>query len=478
MSARFTSMCASVARAEWRYLIRSQAAVAGVVLMLLLTLAAILVSHEQISNDRRERQRFQASADEQWAAQPDRHPHRMVHYGHFIFRPLSALAFFDFGVAPVTGNTLYLEGHRQNSANFSDASQASILLRFGQLTPAYVLQVLTPLLIVFLAFGSVAREREQGQLRLQMANGMRGAALLWGKLASHAALALLLAAPALIGLAVIGALHPAESARALWMAGGYALYLLLWVFVAVLVSAAVARARDALLVLVGCWIVSVVLVPRLMPDIASVSMPQPTRIETEVALHKALAKIGDSHDPDDPYYRQFREKTLARYGVTRVEDLPVNYGGLVMEEGERLSSELYERIMQQAFAQQSAQNGLVYAAAAASPVIALRRMSAALAGTDADSHTRFLVEGERYRVALIQALNRLHASQVRYHNDRDQRISHEHWKQMPHFSFAETPLAAVASRALWPGIIIFLVWIGLLAMAAGLMAARLERSGR
>jgi hypothetical protein len=36
----------------------------------------------------------------------------------------------------------------------------------------------------------------------------------------------------------------------------------------------------------------------------------------------------------------------------------------------------------------------------------------------------------------------------------------------------------VASRALWPGIIIFCAWIGLLAMAAGLMAARLERTGR
>lgn len=468
----------AVVLAEWRAMLRNRVAVAGVALMLLLTLSAILVSHEQMHNARRDRLHFENTAEQQWAAQPDRHPHRVVHYGHFIFRPQSPLAFFDFGIAPLSGNALFLEGHRQNSANFSEASQSSILLRFGQLTPAYVLQVLTPLLIVFLAFGSVAREREQGQLRMLMANGMRGSVLLWGKLASHAALALLLASPAFIALAAIGALHPDARVQALWLLGGYSMYLLLWVFAAVLVSAAVARARDALLVLVGCWMVGVVLVPRIMPDIAAHALPQPTRIESEVALHKALAAFGDSHDPDDPHFRQFKQKTLAKYGVARIEDLPVNYGGLVIEEGERLSGELYARNMQADFARQSRQSGIVHAAALASPVIALRRLSSALAGTDLDTHTRFLLEGERYRFALIQALNRLHVTEVQLENDRDQRIGSEHWRAMPRFALRSAAPETVTARHGWPGIAIFSIWLALLCAAAGLTAKRLERTGQ
>lgn len=478
MSSPFASAFAQVVRAEWRALIRNRVAVTGVVLMLMLTLTAILVSQQQMSDSRRERLQLQGIADQQWDAQPDRHPHRVVHYGHFIFRQHSPLAFFDFGVAPMTGNMLYLEGHRQNSANFSDASQSSILLRFGQLTPAYVLQVLTPLLIVFLAFGSVAREREQGQLRLLMALGMRGSALLWGKLASHGALAMLLAAPALVTLTAIAIVHPEARTQALWLAFGYALYLLLWVFAAVLVSAAVRRARDALLALVGCWMVSVILLPRIMPDIAAMHTMQATRIETEVATHQALTKLGDSHDPDDPHFRKFREKTLAAYGVSQIEDLPVNYGGLVIEEGERLSSELFAQAMEQDFARQSTQSGIVQMAAFASPVIALRRLSSALAGTDLDSHARFLREGERYRFALIQALNRLHVSQIRYQNDRDQRISHAHWQQLPRFKLDDAPPESVRQRHLWPGLAIFAVWIGVLASIAALMAARLERTGQ
>ncbi|MEX6775102.1 ABC transporter permease subunit, partial [Pseudomonas aeruginosa] len=92
--------------------------------------------------------------------------------------PLSPLAFVDFGVDSFTGNTIFLEGHRQNSANFSEARQSSLLLRFGQLTPAFVLQALAPLLLIFLAFTSVARERERGTLRLLLAQGVSGPQLL------------------------------------------------------------------------------------------------------------------------------------------------------------------------------------------------------------------------------------------------------------------------------------------------------------
>jgi ABC-2 type transport system permease protein len=335
----------AVAVGEWRAMLRNQVAVAAGILMLALTLVAIVVSHERVGAVNAERARFQSTVDAQWANQPDRHPHRVVHYGHYVFRPLSPLAFFDFGVDPFTGSTLFLEGHRQNSANFSDAAQSSVLLRFGQLTPAFVLQVLTPLLIVFLAFGSVARERERGQLRLQIVQGVRGATLLLGKLAAHAGVALLLGAPAFIALVAIAVVHPTVAAEALALLAGYALYLLVWVVAAVLVSASLPRARDALLALVAGWIVTAILLPRVMPDVAAGDVGRPSRIETEVAIHERLAKIGDTHNPDDPYFKAFRTRTLEHYGVARVEDLPVNYSGLLMAEGERMTSALFDEFM-------------------------------------------------------------------------------------------------------------------------------------
>jgi len=478
MSARSRAAIAAIVRAEWRAMLRNQVAVAGGVLLLALILAATIVSHERMRTVNAERMRFQVTADAQWQAQPDRHPHRVVHYGHYVFRPLSPLAFFDFGVDPFTGHALFLEGHRQNSANFSDAVQSSLLLRFGQLTPAFVLQVLLPLLIAFLAFGSVAREYERGQLHLQLTQGIGAGTLMAGKLAAHGSVALLLAAPAFAALGVIALRDTAVAAEAWTMLAGYALYLLSWAVAAVLVSAAVPRARDALLALVGAWIVTVILLPRVMPDIAAIGVQRPSRIETEAAIHDRLRAFGDSHNPDDPYFSRFKQQVLARYGVTRVEDLPVNYGGLVMQEGERLTSALFEEFMRTDYERQLAQNRIVYSAALASPVIALRRLSTALAGTNLDSHTRFLFEGEKYRYGFVQALNKLHATAVHYENDRDQRIGKHHWADTPRFGYTPAPFATVAARHAWPAFATLGGWLLALGIAARFIARRLERTAK
>ena len=461
--------------AEWRALLRQRVALSAAVLLLALIMAASLASLERMRVVAHDRAHFQNRADAQWDAQPDRHPHRVVHYGHYVFRPLSPLAFFDFGVDPFAGHMLYLEGHRQNSANFSEAGQFSVLLRFGQLTPAFVLQVLAPLLIVFLAFGSVAREREQGQLRLLMAHGTPGHAIVAAKLAAHGGLALLLASPAFGALAVVAWRHDGAGAQALSMMAAYALYLLLWSTGAVLVSALARRARASLLALCGCWVAMVVLLPRIVPDIAARLIERPMRVETDAASAIAMAALGDSHDPDDPHFARFRARILQRYGRARVEDLPVNYGALVIEEGEHLGNAVFERAMRADAVLQQRQNALVDLAAVATPAIALRRLSTALAGTDGAGHARFLRAAEHYRYALIQALNRLHVTEVAYQNDRDQRLDRAHWRRMPHFAYRPAGMEALHGTGLaWA---MLAGWALALAGAAVLVARRLDRAG-
>lgn len=472
----FNTVIRLIAYEEWRSMWRKRVALSAFLLFLLLTLVATLVSYQQKAAAEAERAHFQATADEHWHAQPDRHPHRVVHYGHFVFRPLEPLAFFDFGVDPYTGQAIYLEGHRQNSANFSDARQSSLLLRFGQLTPAFVLQTLVPLVIVFLAFGSIAREREQGQLRLVLSQGISGKALLTGKALGHAVVALLLAAPAFGALMLAGLSAEGDMLRSALMAAGYALYLLVWVLVAVAVSASLSRARDALLVLVSLWIALVILVPRVLPAVASSQIALPTRIETEVAIKQDLLRIGDSHNPNDPHFNDFRQRVLKAYGVSRVEDLPVNYRGLLMEEGERMTSELFDSYMQKEFALQREQAALVNSFAAVSPFIAIRRLSMALAGTDLESHQRFLLDAESYRFNLIQALNGLHAKEVKYENDREQRISRDLWDDLPRFEYSRPDWSSLMQSHVLPGLGMLAAWLLGVVLVLRRIAGRLERT--
>jgi ABC-2 type transport system permease protein len=408
----WASVVLRVAGEEWRLLLRNRVALAAGLLAVALVLTATLVSYEQRRSLTQAREHYQAMVDEQFQAQPDRHPHRMVHYGQFVFRPLSPLAFFDFGVDAYTGNTLFLEGHRQNSANFAEVRQSSLLMRFGQLSPAFVLQTLVPLLIIFLAFPAVTRERERGNLRLLLSQGISGAQLLLGKWVGHVGIALAVMLPAAIALAASAVLGASDAAAVTWTIAIYALYLMGWVTLAILVSAMARRGRDALLLLVGVWIVGVMLVPRTAPSLAQQQYPLPTRLETGITIHHELAAIGDSHNPDDPYFNEFRQQVLRRYNVSRIEDLPINYAGLVTMEGERLTSALFDRHADHAFALEKQQNQWVGRAAWLSPIIALRQLSMYLAGTDLGSHQNFLAQAERYRPGCMRKKSTTKATRI------------------------------------------------------------------
>lgn len=470
-----------IAREEWRALFRDRAATAGLLLLIMLACVAALTAHEQQRTADADRARYQAQANHEFEAQPDRHPHRMVHYGHFLFRPINPLAAFDPGIDGFTGNTLFLEGHRQNSANFGDVRQTSMLLRFGQLTPAFVLQILAPLLLVFVGHGTIARERQAGTLRILLAQGVRSGEVVYGKLLALFAFGALALLPALAALAWLSIVRQAPWQLAGVLAAAYTGWLLLWALVVVMVSMLASRARDALLVLLTVWAVTVILLPRWVPDMVNSAIALPTRFEDAINAQREYIALGDPHNPDDPRFSQLRENLLRQYGVTRLEDLPVNYKGVLAMEGERMSSELFNHYAAASFELQRRQGEFVDAFGWISPTLALRRLSMAAAGTDLASYRRFLEQGERYRYEMVQGLNRLQVEKVTYANDttpgKENRVSHEHWREFPAFHYQPTPLAAVLATAASAGAVL-LAWLAAIGLSVCLLCGRVGRAAR
>ncbi|GGC12452.1 ABC transporter permease [Novosphingobium endophyticum] len=465
-----------IARDELRLMRRNRVAVIAFVLLVLLTLTAAVTawSHQQGIADLR--QRHQTAADSAFDAQPNRHPHRVVHYGTFIFRPLGPLAAFDPGVDAFTGNSMFLEGHRQNTANFGDVRQSSLLIRFGQLTPAFVLQAVAPLLLIFLGYGAIARERERGTLRPLMLQGASRGQIVAGKLGGLGLVALLAGLPAMLGFVLIAGQPGAQVEPMAVIALGYGVYLALWAVLILLVSALVKRSRDALLALLALWAVLVVLLPRIAPDMAGAAVPLDNRLQTDIAVARDLRTMGGSHNPDDPHFARFKQAVLERYGVGRIEDLPVNYKGLLGMEGERLTSELFNRYAAESYDAQERQNGTVRAIGVLSPAMALRAMSMAAAGTDFAGHRRFLEQAEAYRYDLIQRLNRLQANAVIYADDtaqdpdadRRKRVAADYWQAMPDFTFRQPDGLTLAAAAL-PSLGVLILW--LIAAGGGLLFA-------
>lgn len=474
-----------IAGAELQHLARSRLAVIGLVSLILLSAIAAVTSADYMSAERAMRAAQQVETDELFEDQPARHPHRMVHYGTYVYRPASTLAGFDPGVDPFSGTTLYLEGHRQNSAIFGAVRENSSLMRFGQLTPAFVLQTLTPLLLVFLGFSVVSRERESATLRQLRTHGARGWEILAGKGAALAAVAFAALVPAFAALAWIGLAAPADAAASLQIAAGFTLYLLVWVALIVAASALIPSSRGSLVALVSAWAFIAVIAPRGAAELASRLAPLPTRAETDLRLAAELRQLGDSHNPNDPFFAAFQARLLAEHGVSRVQDLPFNYRGALSAEGEALTSRLFDEYFAETADLQRKQAAVVSTISVFSPAIATRRVSMVGAGTDFETHLRFLGQAESYRFDMIQRLNGMHRDLLTFADDgarsndpeaeRRTRVAAENWAAIPDFSFA--PTTDVERRdAMLPA---FLVLFGWLAAGVGLcvLGARvLERS--
>ena len=170
-----------IATDELRFWRRSKIAWTVLVTLLLVSTCAALVSNVEVSRRAEERLAQQAEADAIFQAQPDRHPHRMVHYGHYVYRAASPLAVIDSGIDSMVGTSIFLEGHRQNSATFAAARETGLLARFGSFSPAFVLQALAPLLLIICGFASVTREKENKTLYQLIGQGVSGNKLVFGK---------------------------------------------------------------------------------------------------------------------------------------------------------------------------------------------------------------------------------------------------------------------------------------------------------
>ena len=314
---------------------------------------------------------------------------------------------------------------------------------------------------------------------------MSGGALVAGKGLALGLAALIISAPAFALLIWLGAVGGARLSAVVLSAGGYVAYLAFWTVLIVGVSATARRSRSALIALVGAWTVTVVLAPRVAPEIAAALAPLPTRVETDIAVQRDLRAMGDAHNPNDPYFAAFKRRTLQAYGVTRVEDLPVNYRGLLAVEGEKLTSGLFNRYSNQAFAAMEAQGRVMDALAVISPTVAIRRLSMTLSETDLFAYRRFLEQAEAYRYDLVQRLNRLQATAVTAADDAAKsndsaadarsRISADHWRNMPRFDPARPSEADVMSRAL-PALLALLLWLAAGALFVARAGRRLNRS--
>ncbi len=384
----------------------------------------------------------QEMARQSWENNPDKHPHRMAHFGTFAFRTKHPLSQFDFGIESFTGNAVFLEAHKQNTINFSEASFSTGLLRFGELSMAIILQTILPLIIFFVGYGAVVSDRENGTLKLLLTQGAKWKEILFGRSIGLTGIAFLLCLPFLIVtlLLLIGDHH---SSGDVWVRFGlismaYLLFALVLSFLTIFVSTGSKSSKNALVKLLGLWLLMTVLLPRSSQALGSYFYPTPSKIEFRSKIEAEVIQYGDSHNPNDPHYQSLRDSVLEVHQVDDVTKLPFNYGGFVMSIGEEVSAKIYNKHHNQLLNQYRDQNQLNRWLAIFNPYLAIKNLSMALCGTGFESYVDFQQQAEIYRYQLAQKMNRLQIerispTRVSGSEGKVHVVSREEWKSFPDF---------------------------------------------
>ncbi|GGP70652.1 ABC transporter permease [Shewanella algicola] len=453
---------------EWRFWHRTKLAATIIVIGTLLTIVSAIVNTVEMQNAKHEREHMQQSSEAKFLEQPDRHPHRMVHYGHYVFRSPSPLSIIEPGVDSFTGTSIFLEGHRQNSAMFSDQRQASGMTRFSSLTPSFLLQVLVPLFIIMIGYASVTREKEAGTLNIMITQGVNLWHLLMGKYLALVSSALLMLLPLVIA-AIWATINGESMVITSSFVAGYVAYIFVWCGIVLTVSALSQKSSASFVTLACLWIVLCILLPRIGSSSAAAIAPSQGKLEADFAMLEELRKLGDGHDTSDPAFEQLKQNLLAKYDVSKVEDLPLNFRGAVAQFSEKQLTELLNKFAEKRMQEELAQANIARQFGWLTPTTAIRSFSMMISGTSLETHHRFLREAEKLRFDFVQSLNKVHQDTLSYQADMNRnkdadstnaaRVDASNWQVLSSFSFTPDTAKTRLTRSMPYGIQL-LFWLG------------------
>jgi len=422
-------------------------------LLVFLLIFSAYTGWENYHDQNHTRDVVQNEVQESWENNPDKHPHRMSHYGSFALRMKHVLSVFDF-----------LEAHKQNTVNFSEASMSTGLLRFGEVSMAMLLKVILPLLIFYLGFATIAQERENGTLKLLIGQGITRTEIVLGKWLGLWSLSLLFLFTIFLVVLffVFASSHDSLKTNSLFryvvLLISYVLFFGILSAITILVSAFSKRAKGALVKLLGIWLLFVIIIPKSLQAIGYYLYPTPSKIEMETAVEHDLAKLGDSHNPEDAHFKALKDSVLLANNVKKVADLPFNYAGFIMAEGETMSTTVYLDHQERLYNVYTKQNNVERYSAFINPYTAIKNLSMAFSGTDFQSYLHFKGKAETYRFKLAQDMNQLQMDFIPNKGKKGpNKISNKYWKEFPPFEYNYMTITKVFKNELI-SILALLLW--------------------
>lgn len=434
---------------EWQFFARNRTLLGtslGFVVVLLIT---IFLGYRQTQEQSLRYQSAQKHFRTQWENNREMHPHGVVHYGTFVFKPTNLLSGLDEGINSTTGNMLKLEGHVQNEITHTEASQIQAVSKFGKLKSSLLLQYIIPLLLIFLAFQTINSEKQSGRLKLLVLQGANPTKIILAKTLSVSIYGIGLLVLSILCYAVLNlkTLNAEIIGRTLLLFLSYSLYYFIVSGLTIFLSARLKNTALALTSMLGVWIIWTIFLPNILLSSVEQWHELPSRVAFKKAMRDDRSNGINGHNSSDGRLKELEKKLLAEYKVDTISKLPFDFWGVVMQKDEEYGNLVWDKHfgnLRNVLAQQkhSYQLGAVL-----NPFISLQNLSMGFAGNDNRHHQDFLLQAENYRRGFIKKLNDKHAygSTKTDTSDWDVKVGAAFYKSVADFEYQPAKLSSIFS---------------------------------
>jgi len=400
----------------------------------------------------------------EWLDQGDKHPHIAAHYGTFVFKPKTLLSLFDFGLDSYTGTSVYLEAHYPHEFMFRPVQGYGNMIRFGELSAALVLQLLLPLLILFITFQTFTKEKETGTLKLLLSQGVTLRSVYLGKLLAYSLIFLMITVPFFIGLYILGVLGNTRAVlsdlglRIILLFFIYTLYLVAFTNFSIWISFKSSSARNALLTLLIFWIGTGIILPKTSANLGETLYPLSSIKKFKEEIQNDIKNGMTADESKEKRLAQLKARYLQKYQVDSISQLPLNFQGIRMQEGEEYANKVndfHNAILDERFEHQNKVGSLTSFIA---PYIAVRNLSMALAATDGYSFNDFKEKTETYRRHLIRTMNKDMAENSHFGEFYEYKVGRNLWKTISDFRYS-TPAVTQLFQYYWMEFASLSLWV-------------------
>ena len=444
---------------EWKSFLRNRLLRTLAILFGVTLFATTYFGLIQSSNQMDAQQKAHEHIRAQWDEMEPSNPHSAAHFGSYVFKPSTILSSLDEGINATTGTVLRLEGHTQNEMMFSETSQSLILSKFGKLKASLLFQYLIPLFLIFLSFDAYPREKRMGRLKLLVNQGVDIFSLVSAKVLCVWSIGIVLLGMTLCTQLFMspGDMSMDHVLRLCLLMSGYAMYYFVLANITVLVSVWLQNATASMSFVMLLWIFWTVFLPKITGNLAEQMVPLPSRMEFQDAMSKDRSDGIDGHNPSDERRNKLEEATLKQYNVSTLEELPINFAGIVMQADEEYGNQVWDKHFGALYVHLQSQKEIVQYSGVLNPFGSIQSISMGAAGTDMFHHLDFLQQAEKYRRMFIKTLNDEYAFGGAKTGERGWKADTAFFQSVKDFVYQQPTMRSVLSKY-YIDLIILLAW--------------------